>query len=210
MFKALRVFEVREAPGFDYQVPSVDAVADATPPAVPVPAAPIMLHARLGFLSWTPVECDGFRVERRVGSLWEFVASLSSGQREFSNPIVTEGIYRVRAFNASGNGPASAGIEISGATPSAPVLTYFPRADGVLFPRLEWTYLPEAEFYRVYYREIPILGAPDLVLRDTTDNFWHWSSEDWPTTSGGTILVRAVNQAGESPDSNEVLFEGAP
>lgn len=115
MFRALQVFEVREAAGLGYQVPAVDVVAEGAPVAVFPPVAPVMVSISALAINWNPVDnALGYIVEKCVGSLWTTFATLPGASVAELVTEVSPGYYRVRAYNSVGNGLPSAAMELAG------------------------------------------------------------------------------------------------
>ncbi len=196
--------------------PDSDEVS-ATPTApIAEPAAPTNLTATAGdqsiSLSWGvtagATEYYIFRADTPDGALTRIDESTTITAFTYTDTGLTNGTayrYTVRAVNSAGQSPDSTEVSATPAPvqtpPLAPANPVATAGDGQV--TLTWATVTGAAEYYIYRADTPD-GALTRIAEDTTITETTYTDTTVTNGTAYRYTIRAVNSAGQSPDSTEV------
>lgn len=216
---------VTNGTAYFYVVSSLDAAGESSnsaevsaTPQFPIPAVPANLVATAGnavvTLTWTAsTNATGYNVKRSTTQGGPYTQLAAPTTPTYTDSAVTNGTkyyYVVSAFDAAGESANSAEVSATPAiqvVPAAP--TNLKATAGNAQVSLTWTASTGATSYHVK-RGTTNGGPYTQIAAPTTTSF-----TDTTVTNGTTYyyVVTAVNSAGESPNSAQVVavpFTGSP
>jgi titin len=201
----------------DSSYSNTDAVTIPAAPAAPVaPRLEVDLVApRAAKLTWTNVANEtGYRVQRRVDGTdaWQTVRTVGADVRTVTDDGLEPGktyLYRVIAFNAAGNSPASNVGVARVAQAGLPTAPRELRAASVSASRIElrWVDSTGETGYRIERRVAGTDAWTKIGARPA--NATSFVDESVTAGTAYQYRVRAFNEVGNSPFSNVLAVKAA-